>query len=213
MGTEPFRSCVACRTSRPKRELIRLYPAGDGRLNVDLGGGSGRGAYVCPRRPCLEQAVKRGEFARCLKTAVAPLTVETLEGLIREGVARKVTALLGLARRAGKIVSGAEAVDSAVKRHSVRLILAATDASANSIAKVRHVAAQVGVVWMQAMGKTELGAAVGGAPRACIAVMDPHFAGALMSVLNNIPAAAKTREAAWSDRQVEETAGPRKARG
>lgn len=169
---------------------------------MDLGGGSDRGAYVCPRRSCLEQAVKRGEFARCLKAVLAPMTVEALEGLIRERVSRKVAALLGLARRARKVVSGAEAVDSAVKRHSARLILSATDASANSVAKSRSLAATVGITWVQAMEKEELGAALGGAPRACIAIMDPHFAGAVMSVLEKIPVEMQAREATWSDRRV-----------
>ncbi len=213
MAAEPLRSCVACRISRPKGELVRVHPGAGGRLSVDLGGGSGRGAYVCPRYVCLEQAVKRGEFARCLKTTVAPMTVETLEGLIRERVSRKVTALLGLARRARKVVSGAEAVDGAVKRHTARLILSAADASANSVAKSRSLAAQVGVAWMQAMGKEELGAALGGGPRACIAVMDTHFAGALISALDKIPVVVEAKEAARSDRRVKGDAEPRKGGG
>lgn len=154
---------------------------------MDLGGGAGRGAYVCPHHLCLEQAVKRGEFVRCLKVALAPMAVETLEGLIQERVSRKVAALLGLARRARKVASGAEAVESAVKRRSARLILSATDASANSVAKLRTLAAEVNIAWMRVMGKEELGAALGGAPRACIAVTDPNFAGAVMSVLEKMP--------------------------
>lgn len=168
---------------------------------MDLDGGSGRGAYVCPRHVCLEQAVKRGEFTRCLKVTLTPMTVEALEGLIRERASRKVVALLGLARRARKVASGAEAVESAVKRHSARLILSAADASANSVAKLRTLAAHIGVTWMQAMGKEELGAALGGAPRACVAVTDSHFAEAVMSVLKKIPVEMDTREAAWSGRR------------
>lgn len=190
-----------------------MHPVAGGGLGVDLGGGSGRGAYVCPRHDCLEQAVKKGEFARCLKVTVAPMTVETLEGLIRERVCRKVVALLGLARRARKVASGAEAVDGAIKRHAARLILSAADASANSVAKLRSVAAQVGIAWMQAMGKEELGAALGGGPRVCIAVMDPHFAGALMSALNKIPVVMEAREATQSDRRVGRQSGASKGLG
>ena len=207
MVSQSFRSCVACRTSRPKRELVRVHLVADGRLGVDLGGGSGRGAYVCPCRLCLEHAVKRGEFARCLKATLAPMTVESLEGLIRERASRKVVALLGLARRARKVASGAEAVESAVKRHSAQLILTAADASANSVAKFRTLAAEVGIAWMQALGKEELGAALGGAPRACIAVTDPHFAGAVRSVLEKIPVEMETREAAGSGHRFVEQGG------
>ena len=168
---------------------------------MDLGGGAGRGVYVCPLHICLEQAVKRDEFARCLKVTLEPMTVQALEGLIRERVLRKVAALLGLARRARKVASGTEAVDSAVKRQTARLILSAVDASANSVSKLRTMAAEVGIAWMQAMGKEELGVALGGAPRACVAVTDPCFAGAVMSVLEKIPVEMETREAACSGRR------------
>jgi len=213
MAAGPLRSCVACRTSRPKGELVRVHPVAGGRLDVDVGGGSGRGAYVCPRHVCLEQAVKRGEFARRLNVTVASMTVETLEGLIRDRVSRKVAALLGLARRARKVASGAEAVDWAVKRQTARLILSATDASSNSVAKSRGWAAQRGIAWMQAMGKEELGAALGGGPRSCVAVMDPNFAGALISALDKIPGVMEAKEAARSDCRVEGDAEPRKGRG
>lgn len=187
MLSPPRRSCVACRTVRPKAELVRVHLSPGGRLGVDLGGGSGRGAYVCPRRSCLEQALKRGEFARCLKVAVAPMEVEALEGLIRERASRKVASLLGLARRARKVVSGAEAVESAVKRRAARLVLTAADASASSVAKLQALAKEAGAACHPGLGKEELGAAVGCAPRACVAVTDPHFAEAVMSVLAKIP--------------------------
>ena len=48
-------------------------------------------------------------------------------------------------------------------------------------------AAEAGTACHPALIKEELGAAVGGAPRACVAVMDPHFAEAVMSVLAKIP--------------------------
>src|SRR5574337_485437 len=183
MAAESFRSCIACRTSRPKRALVRVYAGAAGRLGVDLGGGAGRGAYVCPRRACLEQAIKRNELTRCLKVTHTPMTATALEELIRERVSRKVAALLGLARRARKVASGAEAVESTVKRQTARLILSATDASTHAVEKWRCAAAQAGIAWMQAMAKEELGAALGTAPRTCIAVTDPHFARAVISVL------------------------------
>lgn len=180
-----------------------MHLAPGGVLGVDLGGGAGRGVYVCPQHPCLGQAVKRGEFARTLKATLAPVTVEALEGLIRERISSKVAALLGFARRARKVVSGAEAVESAVKRHAVRLVLTATDASANSVAKVRALATEAGAAWMQGLGKEELGVALGGAPRACVAVTDPHFAEAVMSVLAKMPEETKAREASVpGDRSV-----------
>lgn len=194
MASHPLRSCVSCRAVRSRAELVRVHATPEGSLAVNLGGGVGRGAYVCPRRSCLEQAVTRGEFARRLKVTLAPIRVETLEGLIRERVSRKVVSLLGLARRARRLVSGADAVRSALNRHTARLILMANDASANSVPKIRALAAAGGAPSIQVMGKEELGAAVGGAPRSCVAVIDPKFADAIKSVLAMMPMGSGTGE-------------------
>ena len=194
MTSLPLRSCVSCRAVRSRAELVRVHAAPGGGLGVDLGGGVGRGAYLCPRRSCLEQAATRGELARRLKVTLAPVSVETLEGLIRDRASRKVVSLLGLARRARRVVSGADAVKSAAKRQMARLILTAIDASASSVGKTRAVAAAGGATCHQVLGMEELGAAVGGAPRSCVAVTDPRFAEAIMSVLAMIPKATGAGE-------------------
>jgi len=142
---------------------------------------------VCPGRPCLEQALRRGEFARRLKVALAQTDLETLEGLIRERVSGKVVSLLGLARRARKVVSGAEAVESAMKRRRARLILTAVDASAGTVDKVLALARATGTACYRFLSKEELGAAVGSAPRSCIVVTDPQFSDALVSILAKCP--------------------------
>lgn len=198
MVSAPLRSCVACRAIRPKRELVRVHLGPGGALEVDLSGEAGRGAYLCPQSSCLEQALKRGGIARTLKATLAPIGVAALEELIRARICRKVVALLGLARRARKVASGAEAVESAVKRHSARLVLIAADASANSVARCRTLAVQGGVAWRQGLGKEELGAALGGAPRACVAVTDSHFAEAMISVLAKMPGQTEAGEASRS---------------
>jgi ribosomal protein L7Ae-like RNA K-turn-binding protein len=138
------------------------------------------------------------------------MAVETLEGLIRERAFRKVVSLLGLARRARKVVSGAEAVELAVRRRTARLVLIALDASARSVAKFRVLVAEKGGLCHQGMGKEELGAAVGGAPRAVLAITDENFARAVMSALMKIPSggeAGADSEGEAKDRQ----APPRKA--
>ena len=64
-----MRTCVACRTSRPKRELQRIVrtPAGD--VVADPSGRlAGRGAYVCPDTDCLSIALKKGALTRALET-------------------------------------------------------------------------------------------------------------------------------------------------
>jgi uncharacterized protein len=64
---KPQRTCVGCRTVRPKDEMIRLARAGDGVVVVDREARApGRGAYVCPRAECIERARRR--LAGALRT-------------------------------------------------------------------------------------------------------------------------------------------------
>jgi len=77
----PQRTCVACRATRPKRELVRIVRTPDGAVIVDeTGKRSGRGAYLCRQRVCWEKALARGAVARALKV---PLTAEA-KALLQE---------------------------------------------------------------------------------------------------------------------------------
>lgn len=59
----PERTCVACRTSKPKRELLRVVRTPQGHVELDAGGKkSGRGAYLCARRSCWETALRKGRL-------------------------------------------------------------------------------------------------------------------------------------------------------
>jgi predicted RNA-binding protein YlxR (DUF448 family) len=56
----PLRSCISCRETKPKRELLRVVRTPDGHVLVDATGKkSGRGAYLCARLSCWENAVKK----------------------------------------------------------------------------------------------------------------------------------------------------------
>lgn len=65
---EPQRSCVACRTKRPKRELIRLVFDAAGRLAVDARGRvPGRGAYLCAQPDCWQKAAGGRPLSQALR--------------------------------------------------------------------------------------------------------------------------------------------------
>jgi predicted RNA-binding protein YlxR (DUF448 family) len=56
----PLRSCISCRETKPKRELLRVVRTTDGHVLVDATGKkSGRGAYLCARLSCWKNAVKK----------------------------------------------------------------------------------------------------------------------------------------------------------
>lgn len=64
----PQRSCVACRRSDAKRQLIRVVRDGEGRVAVDpTGRRNGRGAYLCTDQACWNAAIKRRALERALR--------------------------------------------------------------------------------------------------------------------------------------------------
>jgi hypothetical protein len=154
---------------------------------VEWGSGPGRGAYICPSRDCLREALKRNELARRLRAPLASIEVETLERSIRERMTRKVLSLLGLARRARKVVSGAAGVESSIRRGAAHVVLTSADAPLATAKRIQRLASAAGIPCHRALSAAELGAAVGSAPRASVAVIDPHLAAAIASVLATIP--------------------------
>ncbi len=65
----PQRTCIACRTMRAKRELLRIVRTTEQHVEPDLTGKkSGRGAYLCRQRDCWETALEqRGRLEQALK--------------------------------------------------------------------------------------------------------------------------------------------------
>lgn len=113
----PMRTCVGCRAVRPQAELLRarLLPASgpEGGPGADeeivpdmtLRAGakrhgrtvSGRSAYVCPARACLERAARRGGYARAFgrrKLAVDPTALWAAHS-------QEVAAMIELLSRSG----------------------------------------------------------------------------------------------------------------
>jgi predicted RNA-binding protein YlxR (DUF448 family) len=75
----PQRTCIGCRTVRPKRELVRVVRTPEGEVLVDVTGKrSGRGAYVCPDENCVEQAFKKRQLERALDVAISPEIIHHL---------------------------------------------------------------------------------------------------------------------------------------
>jgi len=96
---EPQRSCVACRRTGSKLELIRVVRTGACTLELDPRGRlPGRGAYLCREPACVERAVKARSFERALG---CPLREEVLAEL-RQALAPAEQ--LASASRGGKVM-------------------------------------------------------------------------------------------------------------
>ena len=95
----PVRRCAACRTRRPKKELLRFVRQSHGIEMDPEQRRPGRGGYCCPDLACIEKALRRGGLARALRTAVgraemARLGAEAVEYL-REHNAQELSGVGG----------------------------------------------------------------------------------------------------------------------
>jgi uncharacterized protein len=78
----PVRTCVACRTERQKRDLMRIVRSPGGNVSLDpTGRAAGRGAYLCADGSCWSVALKKSSIQRALS---APLPAE-LRGRLEQG--------------------------------------------------------------------------------------------------------------------------------
>src|SRR5437588_9509124 len=79
----PLRTCIACRETKPKRELLRIVRTPDGHVLVDATGKkSGRGAYLCARLSCWENAIKKKRLEQEFEQALAEEDRVALEAFI-----------------------------------------------------------------------------------------------------------------------------------
>lgn len=75
----PQRTCVACRRSTHKRELIRIVRTPEGSVEVDATGKrSGRGAYLCGSVECWDEALRKDRLSSALRTRISEADKERL---------------------------------------------------------------------------------------------------------------------------------------
>lgn len=88
--------------------------------------------------------------------------------------------LVGLAAKAGKVVSGEFATEKAVKSQKASLVLTAEDASENTKKKFRDMCTYYQVPLYVIGSKEELGKAIGKEYRASLALTDENFSRAVV---------------------------------
>ncbi|HDD53273.1 MAG TPA: DUF448 domain-containing protein [Thermosulfidibacter takaii] len=133
MKRSPERTCVGCRRRGRKEELVRLLAPQEGMLLVDVDQKlGGRGAYLCPGRECMKEALKKGRLSRALRKGVGEVTPDLLEEMIRDAHRERFFSLLHFCRKMRRLVMGREAVDKELRRGRVYLLLLARDLSSRS---------------------------------------------------------------------------------
>lgn len=96
---------------------------------------------------------------------------------------KRWAALLGLAARAGRVASGHEAIEAALRRGKARLLLIARDAGGSTIRSLAQHCRAGKVQVFLVSDKEFLGRAIGRPPRAAAAVLDERLAAAIAADL------------------------------
>lgn len=175
-GKDPQRSCISCRNTRDKKELLRFVLAPDRTLIPDLLSKlPGRGAYTCLNRECLRSAALKGQFARAFKGEVR---FDGADQLIDQLVARleeRIGSYLSLANKAGKVVSGSDLVMESIKKRKSGFVFIAIDISKDIGAKVMEMADRFEVLHTAVFDKDRLGAFIGKGLRSVVSIEHGGF--------------------------------------
>ena len=125
------RCCASGETIPPDALAIRFVRSPDGVAVPDLKGVlPGRGAWVLPRRALVERAARSGLARSFRERTAADGLADRVAGLLRE----RALAQLGLARRAGQVVLGFDAVRA--EAGALAAYLSPEDAGADGVTKI-----------------------------------------------------------------------------
>lgn len=172
-----MRTCVACRLAAPRGTFVRIVQDLEGRLFVDrLLKAPGRGAHVCYARDCLEQSLRRKAYGRTFELPVQPMEFETLVTAVVAAIDARIADRLALARRAGAVRSGAQALG---ELGGVELLLVAEDAADDTADRLLGRALSSGCTIQRFGTAAWLGTVLGKGRRVAAGVTDAATAAAL----------------------------------
>lgn len=143
------RRCLVTGKSEDAAALVRFVIAPDGTVTPDIAGRlPGRGYWVRASRQAIDEAVRKHLFAKAAARAgkasagkaggdtprvVAP---EALASQVEELLTRSCLNYLGLAKRAGLVVTGFEKVNEALAQDPGSVLVTASDGSADGRSKL-----------------------------------------------------------------------------
>ncbi len=91
-------------------------------------------------------------------------------------MAGRVAQMIGLCRRAGKVVSGETAVEHCIMRNEAKMLILTRDAATRSREKYMRLAREKNIPVICCFTKSELGDLLGKAPRTVAAITDEQMA-------------------------------------
>lgn len=157
------RRCLVTGDVRDPAELVRYVVGPDDAVVPDIAGTlPGRGLWVGARRELVDQACKRGRFARAAggdrRVRIDGNLADRTERLLR----RRCLDFIGLARRAGLTALGEDKVARCLRAGKAAVVIIAADSGAAGPAKLNRLAAGAAAVpVVTAFDGADLGQAVG----------------------------------------------------
>lgn len=97
---------------------------------------------------------------------------------------QKILNLLGIARRAGRLLSGEEMVIEAIRKQKPTLVIVASDASQNTLKRIKDKSTYYHVPCIELATRLQLSQAIG-QQRSVIALTDVGFAKKIKQLLEN----------------------------
>lgn len=184
-GHKAQRTCLGCREVVERSELLRYALSPDRQVLVDYRGKlPGRGAYTCLKGECLAAAVRKGQFQRTFKGTVEGADVANLLGQLQKQIEERILGLVGMARKAGTVVTGGNMVLAALgQAGQLALVLLAEDISSGVGNKIAGKADVVGVPVYKLFDKTTLGRVLGKDERSSVGLKDGALAEAISAEL------------------------------
>lgn len=132
----PERRCIATGQTGPVTGMVRFVVDPEDQIVADLEAKlPGRGIWVTADRDSLELALKKKLFGRAARQKV-----HISDGLIDDlerGLARRVTDLISLGRKAGRAVAGYEKVRGWLQTGEASVLIQANDGSERGKTKLR----------------------------------------------------------------------------
>lgn len=186
MAHEPVRTCIGCRKTFRKGEVLRIV-AGPRGVVVDYREKlPGRGAYVCPTPACIGAALKRDGVARALRAKTSVPSVDEFIAAVDAAVVGRVVSLIAMAAKAGRIAAGYSAVSDALRKGTVGALLFAEDLSDGTKEKLLARGVPGGVIQATLLTRDDLGRLLGRELVGVVAVLDRGFADTLAEELKRL---------------------------
>ena len=130
-----MRECALTREKKPVGDMLRFAVGPDEAIVPDTDArADGRGVWITLGEKSVAEAVRRKAFAKSLKASVS--VPDDLPGLARLRLEQRLLGALGMARKAGQLITGATKVKSAIEAGGIIGLFTATDAAEDGRGKM-----------------------------------------------------------------------------